>query len=124
MKLSSYKELIVWQKSIKLVNLIYIICQELPKAEDYVLSSQIKRAAISIPSNIAEGYGRRNIKEYIHFLYIALASCFEVETQLIIMNQNFKTDITELNNLITEVIKMLYSLISNLKPISKNNTKP
>lgn len=119
MKLSSYKELIVWQKSIKLVNLIYIICQELPKAEDYGLSSQIKRAAVSIPSNIAEGYGRRNIKEYLQFLYIALGSCFEVETQLIIMNQNFKTDITEINNLLTEVIKMLYSLISNLKPISK-----
>lgn len=122
MKINSYKELIVWQKSIILVNLIYIACKKLPKSEDYGLSSQIKRAVISIPSNIAEGYGRRNIKEYIQFLYIALASCFEVETQLIIMSQNFKTDINEVSSLLTEIIKMLYSLIAKLKLNSQ--TKP
>ncbi len=115
MKINSYKELIVWQKSVDLVNLIYQLSKKLPRSEDYGLSSQMKRAAISIPSNIAEGFGRRNIKEYIQFLYISLASCFELETQLIITNQNFKFDIVATSNLLNEIIKMLYSLIGKLK---------
>jgi four helix bundle protein len=87
----------------------------LPTSEDYGLSNQIKRASISIPSNIAEGFGRKNTKEYIQFLYISLGSCFETETQLIIMNNIFKVDIKETSHLLTEIIKMLYALIGKLK---------
>jgi len=115
MKINSYKELTVWQKSIKLTQLIYLLTRKLPKSELYGLTSQMRRSAIAIASNIAEGYGRRNIKEYIQFLYIALASCFELETQLIITNDNYKVNIENEMSLINEIIRMIYSLVAKLK---------
>lgn len=84
MYLKSYKELTVWQKSIELVKEIYKITNQLPKNEIYGLSIQIRRAAISIPSNIAEGHLRKNLKEYLQFLRVAYSSSAEVETQLVI----------------------------------------
>ena len=116
MKINSYKELIVWQKSIALVKLIYVLKRKLPKSELYALVSQMTRAAISIPSNIAEGFGRHNIKEYVQFLYISLASCFELETQLIITKENYNINVEKELSLLDEIIRMLYSLISKLKP--------
>ncbi len=80
MYIESYKELKVWKKSIDLVKEIYKITNKFPKEEIYVLVSQMRRAAISIPSNIAEGYKRKNLKEYIQFLSIAEASAAELET--------------------------------------------
>ena len=88
----------------------------MPRSEEYGLISQMRRAAIGITSNIAEGFGRRNIKEYIQFLYISIASCFELETQLIITKQNYNLDTEEMADLLDEIIRMLYSLISKLKP--------
>lgn len=82
--LKSYKELIVWQRSIELVEEIFILTGNFPKSELYGIVSQIRRAAISIPSNIAEGYGRKSTKEYSQFYSIAYGSALELETQLII----------------------------------------
>ena len=82
--IKSYKNLIVWQKAFKLSLLVYKITKVFPKEELYALTSQIRRAAISIPSNIAEGYCRQRKLEYTQFLQIAFASGAEVETQLLI----------------------------------------
>jgi len=115
MKLNSFKELIVWQKSMELTKNVYELCKTLPKEEVFGLSSQIKRSAVSIPSNIAEGYGRKNTKEYIQFLNIAYGSGCELETQLILMfdiyginNENTLSDLSE-------VQKMLFAMMRKLK---------
>ncbi|HUZ92598.1 MAG TPA: four helix bundle protein [Candidatus Paceibacterota bacterium] len=82
MYLKSYKELIVWQKSCDLVFAIYALTDQFPKEETYSLGSQMRRAAVSIPSNIAEGSRRKDIPEYLQFLRIADASSAELETQI------------------------------------------
>lgn len=82
--LTSYKELIVWQKSVLLVEEIYILTRLFPKDELYGIISQMRRAATSIPSNTAEGYGRKSHKEYAQFCSIAYGSALELETQIII----------------------------------------
>ncbi len=114
MKIQSYKELIVWQKSIELVKELYLLTNLFPKNEQFILISQMHRAAISIPSNIAEGYARRSHKEYLQFYAIAYGSALELETQLIIAQKlHFSTTnssrITE--SLLKEVIKMLYVMV-------------
>ena len=82
--LKNYKELNVWQKSYKLCLHIYKVTKRFPKDEMYGLTSQIRRSAVSIPSNIAEGYGRKTTLEYVRFLYIAYGSVCELETQTMI----------------------------------------
>ncbi len=84
MKLKSYKELIVWQKSIRLVEEIYRLTARFPSCELYGLTSQMRRASVSIPSNIAEGYARKSQKEYRQFYAISYGSALELETQYII----------------------------------------
>ncbi|MDO4165725.1 MAG: four helix bundle protein [Bacteroides sp.] len=111
----NHKDLIVWQKSMKLVKELYQISRSFPKEEMYGITSQMRRAAVSIPSNIAEGYGRGHDKELIQFLYVALGSASELETQLVICKEiNYLTpeEFDMLNNLNTEVIRMLSSLIN------------
>ncbi|WP_299245085.1 four helix bundle protein [uncultured Aquimarina sp.] len=80
--MSTYRDLKIWQKSMVSVNNIYLEATKFPKEGIYGLTSQIRRASVSIPSNIAEGYGRENKKEYIRFLNISISSLFEVQTQL------------------------------------------
>lgn len=80
----NFEKLIFWQKSIELAKEVYLLCIDLPKDEKFGLISQIKRATVSIPSNIAEGAGRNNDNEFFHFLGIANASSFELQTQLIL----------------------------------------
>src|SRR5262245_42805232 len=80
----SHKELIVWQKAMDLVLLVYTITDNFPKREQYALSAQMRRAAVSIPSNIAEGRGRSTKKDFIHFIRIAYGSTSELETQILI----------------------------------------
>ena len=80
--MKSFRELRVWQKAMDLVETVYLLTQDFPKQETYGLTSQVRRAAISIPSNIAEGHTREHIKEYLHHLSMAQASLAEVETQL------------------------------------------
>jgi four helix bundle protein len=113
--LNSYKELIVWQKSIELVKEIYKLTSNFSKSEVYGLCSQMQRAAVSIPSNIAEGYSRKNLKEYLHFLRIAYGSAAELETQIIIAKDLYKnTDCNKPELLLQEILKMLNSLIGKL----------
>lgn len=116
--MKSYRDLIVWQKSMDLVTLIYKLTLKLPENEKYGLSPQIKRSAISIPSNIAEGYGRNYRKDYSRFLQIARGSLFENQTQLeIAVNLGFirVEDLAEIKELSIEVEKMLNSLIKKLE---------
>ncbi|HEX9544374.1 MAG TPA: four helix bundle protein [Pyrinomonadaceae bacterium] len=80
--MKSFRELRVWQQAIDLVEKIYLLTQNFPKQETYGLVSQLRRAVISVPSNIAEGHTREHIKEYLHHLSMAQASLAEVETQL------------------------------------------
>ena len=114
MKIQSYKDLIVWQKSIKLVKLIYEMVKNFPKSETFALSDQLRRASVSISSNIAEGYGRRSHKEYLQFYSIAYGSALEVETQIIISKElGFvsQAEFEIVNSILTEVIKMLYVMV-------------
>lgn len=116
MKTKSFKDLIVWQKAIELVDQIYAIANQLPKQEVYILTSQMLRAAISIPSNIAEGYRRNSKLEFIHFLSIAIGSAGELETQLMILGRQYKqVHCKKAFGLIEEVQKMLYVMIKKLK---------
>jgi len=125
--MKTHKELIVWQKSIELVKSVYLHTQSFPNEELYGLTSQMRRCVVSIPSNIAEGCGRRSDKELIQFLYIALGSASELETQLIISkelsftNNNSFEDLSSLNN---EVIKLLSALLKVLKKSANNSKQP
>lgn len=104
--MANFKELLVWQKSIDFVTDIYRITETFPKTEIYGLISQIRRSAVSIPSNIAEGNSRRSKPDYLQFLKIARGSCAEVETQ---------DDYLKLNERIIEISKMLNGLINSLQ---------
>jgi four helix bundle protein len=119
MSLKSYKELKVWQKAIELVKETYKVSRQFPKSETYGLSIQMRRAAVSIPSNIAEGQLRKNLKEYLQFLRIAYSSTAELETQVIIAKDLYpKIDYNRLESLLLEVQKMLNVMISKLEPRS------
>lgn len=118
MELQNYKELIVWQKSIDLVEAVYKITENFPKNESFGLTSQMRRAAISVASNIAEGRNRGTRKDFVQFLRMALGSASELETQIIICKRIpplSKYDYQLLENLLTEIIKMLNSMIKKLK---------
>jgi four helix bundle protein len=113
----SYKSLIVWQKSILLVKLVYQLTKAFPNEEKFGLISQIRRAAVSIPSNIAEGQARRTTGDYVRFVSIAEGSLAELETQLIIsIDLGFCTEIEtgECFGILTEVRKMLNALRRSL----------
>ena len=114
--MKDYKELEVWKKGIALVLASYKIVQKFPGDERFALANQIKRSAISIPSNIAEGASRNTTKEFVQFLYIALGSASELETQMIIAEKlgYTKNDHT-LYGEITVIRKMLNGLIISLK---------
>ena len=115
--IKSYRDLIVWQKSMKLVTDIYSVTRSFPADEMYTLTSQLRRCAISIPSNIAEGYGRHTTGEYKRFLQIAVGSIFELQTQIEIAS-NLKYLSSELFNNLSSIAKeielMLFSLINKL----------
>jgi four helix bundle protein len=112
---TSFKELIVWQKAMELVKEVYSISKSLPQEELYSLSSQIKRSAISIPSNIAEGH-KRGTKDYMRFLTIAYGSSAELETQLILCNSIYSdVNVDEALKLVIEVEKILSTIIKKIK---------
>ncbi len=121
MSVQSFRELTVWQKSMKLAAEIYRITKMLPKDELYGLTNQLRRAAVSIPSNIAEGNGRDSKKEYLRFLYIARGSKAEVETQLLLcveLGYLREEEIKTAEELCIEVSKMLNTIISKFKEYS------
>ncbi len=116
--LRNYKDLKVWQRSYQLCLEIYKITKRFPKEERYSLISQIRRAAVSVPCNIAEGYGRKTTPEYIRSLYIAYGSNCELETQVLLSGDLGYINIEKLKKLqndIGEVERMLKALIKSLE---------
>ncbi len=127
MALKHYQELIAWQKAMDLVTLAYEISAGFPREEMFGLALQIRRAAVSIPSNIAEGQGRKTTRDFIHFLGIAQGSLQELETQIIVadrlryLNAETKAGLMELS---CEVGRLIHGLVNSLKekaqvPVSK-----
>jgi len=115
--IKTYRDLQIWQKSMTLVTEVYKISKGFPKDEAYGLTSQIRRCAISIPSNIAEGYGRNSTNEYIHFLRIATGSLYELQTQIeICMNLDYlnRGEFDKLYELSREIERMISSLAGKL----------
>ena len=115
--MKTHKDLIVWKKSIDFVTDIYKETNAFPKQEQYGLVSQLRRAAVSIPSNIAEGASRKSRKEFIQFLHIARASSSELETQLIISKKigYLSSDNLDLEEKLSVISKMLTGLTNNLE---------
>ena len=116
--IKGYKDLVVWQKSMDMVEQVYMIVKKLPKEENYALGDQLRRAAVSVPSNIAEGNARHSAKEYIHFLAIANGSCAEVETQLELVARLHYVDRKSMKNcfdLLVEIGKMLVAMQEKLR---------
>ena len=116
--LKNYKELKVWQKAYQICITIYKITKHFPKEEKYGLTSQIRRSAVSVPSNIAEGYGRKTTQEYMQSLYIAYGSHCELETQIMLSNDLGyikPEDFESLQRDIEEVERMLKALIKSLQ---------
>jgi four helix bundle protein len=116
--MKTFKDLKVWQKSMRIVQYIYKTTQKYPKNELFGLISQTRRCAVSIPCNIAEGYGRRSSKDYVRFLNISMGSLYELMTLLEVAHTlNFieKTSFSQILNLTTEVGKMLNSLINKIQ---------
>jgi four helix bundle protein len=116
--LKNYKELKVWQKPYQLCLDVYKATKAFPKEELYGLTSQIRRSAVSIPSNIAEGYGRKTTPEYIRFLYIAYGSNCELETQTLLsedLGYIEEDKLIKQQNDIGEVERMLKALIKSLE---------
>jgi len=116
--MKSHKDLIVWKKSFELVKEIYFFTRKFPSSEIYGLTSQMRRSAVSIPSNIAEGYCRGSRKEYAQFVNIAFASGAELETQIMLAKELKITDAEDFDKvelLLEEVMKMLNVLVRKLK---------
>lgn len=114
--LYSYKELIVWQRAIELAAATYHLTDDFPSTEKFGLVSQMRRAAVSIASNIAEGRSRTTKKDFCHFLRIAHGSTAELETQLIIAKKVYAIDLDckKIEALILEIFKMLNSMLKKL----------
>ena len=124
--MGTYRDLRVWQKSIVLAKIIYQITNKYPVSERFGLVNQMRRCSISIPSNIAEGYGRGSDKELIQFLYIALGSSNELETQLVLsMELSFLEEAVfqQVQDLNGEVNKMISSLIYRRKKGLDRNSR-
>jgi four helix bundle protein len=117
----TYRDLEVWLKSKALTKEIYLLTKTFPKDELYGLVSQIRRCAISVPSNIAEGYGRQHKKETIHFLFVARGSLNELETQLYISNDLDYIDESKINILIATIEECRRLLSGLIKYFENNN---
>lgn len=122
MQSSDFKHLIVWQKAFNLVSKIYDLTRILPEEEKFGLFSQMRRCAVSIPSNIAEGQGRYHKREFVHFLHFARGSAAELETQLLIcLDQGYvskdccETLIKKINEVSLLIVRLINSLENNPK---------
>jgi four helix bundle protein len=116
--IKSHRDLIVWQKAMKLVEAVYAATASFPRQETYGLTSQIRRAVVSIPANIAEGQGRRLTKEYLYFLANARGSLLELDTHLEIavrLNYLSTTKYTDLKDQLDEVARILNGLMRSVE---------
>lgn len=121
--IKTYKDLIVWQKSILLVREVFKLTDNFPASEKFGLVSQIRRSAVSVPSNIAEGFGRRSIRYSSQFYSIAFGSALELETQLIISKDLFmapEKSFRTSEDLLVEVCKMLNTMTGRYKNLATN----
>jgi four helix bundle protein len=121
MKIKSYKDLNIWKRSIGLVEEIYIITKNFPKEEMYGLTSQLRRSAVSIPSNIAEGFTRLHNKEYRQFLYISLGSCAELTTQIIISSHLRYLNSEKANKILNEIDEISRMIMGLIKKLNTND---
>jgi four helix bundle protein len=115
---STFKNLIAWQKGVEIVKNIYLLSQKFPREEKFGITSQVTRAAISIPSNIAEGWGRESAGSYINFLKISRGSLYELESHLIICKEIGlleDNDLTRIFLMIEEESKILSGLIKSIE---------
>lgn len=115
--MKNYKELKVWKKGIEIVKMTYQLAKQIPREEKYGLISQMTRAAVSIPANIAEGSSRNSDKDYARFMQIALGSAFELQTYLIIikeMNWTKQDDLMNIEESLEEEIEMMYGFLNTL----------
>ena len=116
--MTSYKKLEVWKKSMQLVKQVYLLTKKYPKEELFALTSQTKRAAVSIPSNIAEGMGRNYKKDTIQFVHIARGSLYELETLIniaVMVDIISESDFTAFPPIIDELIRIINGLINSLE---------
>jgi four helix bundle protein len=115
-KITSYKDLTTWQKAMRLVSHVYKLSSSFPPDEKFGLTMELRRAAVSVPSNIPEGWGRETTKNYLQFLRISRGSLYEIETQLLIaLDLKYTNDTKPTMALIVEVGKMLNTLINKLE---------
>ena len=118
-----YRKLVVWQKALLFSKLVYRLVDQLPELEKYSLSDQIRRAVVSIPSNIAEGCGRVSNRDYAHYLSISRGSLYETMTQLEIAKElGYLESIDEAEILASEISRMLTTLIKKYIPLSNSNS--
>ena len=118
MNISSFRELRVWQLGMDLAERIYILTDSFPKSETYGITSQIRRSAVSIPSNLAEGHGRNSTKEFLQFIAISFGSICELETQILLsyrLKYINKDDLETILALLTETSKTIRGLQKALK---------
>lgn len=118
----SHREQFIWKRGIELSVLCYQLTNTFPKSELYGLTSQIRRAVVSVPSNIAEGYGRTRKQEYVRFLQIALGSLRELDTQLIIAKQVGFAESPLYPKAMKEVDEMQRIMVSTLNKLDKSST--
>ena len=116
--MKNFKKLKVWEKGMDIVVMTYQITGRLPHGERFGLVSQMNRAAVSVPSNIAEGSSRDSVKDFRHFLRIALGSCFELETQLLIVEKLALLAISIIEELKAEIDEEQKMIMSLMKKIS------
>jgi len=121
--LKNYKDLKVWSKSYQLCIDIYNQTKDFPKDEKYGLVSQIRRSAVSIPSNIAEGYGRKTTPDYLRFLYIAYGSICELETQILLSGDLSYMSMNSLKLLLISIAEIERMLMALIKSIERQHVK-
>ena len=118
-----YRKLIVWQKAMQFSKIVYSLLNQFPVTEKYALADQVRRAAVSVPSNIAEGCGRASNRDYAHFLSIARGSLYETMTQLeMAQSLGYIDAIKDVEELASEISRMLTSLMKKYIPLSNSNS--
>ena len=120
-KIKSVKDLKIWQRSIHLVEEVYTVSRSFPKEEIYGLQAQVRRSAVSIPSNIAEGFARLHNREYRNFLYISLGSCTELTTQIIIASRLSYVEKTKADTLLKEIEEISKMTVGLIKKLNTND---
>jgi len=120
-KIKSFKDLKIWKRGMKLVEDIYTNTRTFPKEEMYGLTSQLRRSAVSIPSNISEGFARFHNKEYKQFLYMSLGSCAELTTQIIIASRLGYIDNVNSDNLLHDIEEISKMTMGLIKKLNTNN---